>query len=311
MKNLIMKVKKLGFRLGIKKLIGYEAIFTWAFRKRTIGKELYQEQESGEAFSVFPHSDRYWYADPLIYEYNNKEAVFMECLNREKKRGAIGVVEISGDTVTSPRIVIEENFHMSFPYIFEWNHVLYMLPETEMNCSIVLYRCREFPYEWEKIGEFLPGHKIVDSIVENMSEDKVMFIASEYRPDDDFYTRFCRYEMCYQNGNLHMEYKGPVTEEYSLESRMAGPLINYNILPIQRSTSGIYGYSIKFKRWEDGKVAECLKEVLPNEIALNGYKYRPIGVHTYSRTSNYELIDIQYLVFNKDKWKNKLGKSSK
>lgn len=305
MKNLIMKVRKLGFRLGIKKLMGYEAIFTWAFRKRTVGKELYQEQESGEAFIVFPHSDRYWYADPLIYEYNNKEAVFMECMDRKKKRGSIGVIEMNEDTATSPRIVIEEDFHMSFPYIFEWNHVLYMLPETEMNCSVVLYRCREFPYKWEKIGEFLPGHKIVDSIVENMSEDRIAFIASEYNPEDDFYTRFCRYEMCFQDGKLQMVYKGLVTEEYTLESRMAGPLIDYSILPVQRSTSGIYGYSIKFKRWEDGKAGECIKEVLPKEITLNKRRMHLIGVHTYSRSSSYELIDIQYLVFNKDKWNGK------
>ena len=300
-----MKVRKLGFRLGIKKLMGYEAIFTWAFRKRTVGKELYQEQESGEAFIVFPHSDRYWYADSLIYEYNNKEAVFMECMDRKKKRGSIGVIEMNEDTATSPRIVIEEDFHMSFPYIFEWNHVLYMLPETEMNCSVVLYRCREFPYKWEKIGEFLPGHKIVDSIVENMSEDRIAFIASEYNPEDDFYTRFCRYEMCFQDGKLQMVYKGLVTEEYTLESRMAGPLIDYSILPVQRSTSGIYGYSIKFKRWEDGKAGECIKEVLPKEITLNKRRMHLIGVHTYSRSSSYELIDIQYLVFNKDKWNGK------
>ena len=305
MKNLIMKVRKLGFRLGIKKLMGYEAIFTWAFRKRIVGKELYQEQESGDAFIVFPHSDRYWYADPLIYEYNNKEAVFMECMDRKKKRGSIGVIEMNEDTATSLRIVIEEDFHMSFPYIFEWNHVLYMLPETEMNCSVVLYRCREFPYKWEKIGEFLPGHKIVDSIVENMSEDRIAFIASEYNPEDDFYTRFCRYEMCFQDGKLQMVYKGLVTEEYTLESRMAGPLIDYSILPVQRSTSGIYGYSIKFKRWEDGKAGECIKEVLPKEITLNKRRMHLIGVHTYSRSSSYELIDIQYLVFNKDKWNGK------
>ena len=52
----IKKAKKLGLRLGFMKFIGYEAIFSCAFRKAG----------SDEPYAVLPHSDKYWYADPLI-----------------------------------------------------------------------------------------------------------------------------------------------------------------------------------------------------------------------------------------------------
>lgn len=312
MKNLVAKIKKLGFRLGIKKLLGYEAIFTWAYRKCELGEELYQDMWNDTPFTLFPHSDEYWYADPLIFNYNGQEAVFIECLNRRTGRGAIGVAEIIEGETPEVQIIVEENFHMSFPYIFEWNDELYMIPETEMNNSLLLYSCEQFPYKWKKVGEYLPGYKIVDSIAEKITENKVYFLASEYKKENDFYTRFCRYEMYLDDKRrVQIEYKGQISEEYTLDSRMAGPLINNNLLPVQRSTSGIYGYSVEFKKWDNGEIRECIKEVLPSEIRLSKNKIKPIGIHTYSKSEKYEVIDIQYLVFNKNKWKKRLLKNER
>lgn len=304
LKQMVKKYKKLGLILGLKKMFGYEAIFTWAYRKKTEGKELYSRKESQIPFTIWSHSEKYWYADPLIYEYQNCEAVFMECFDRRKGKGSIGV-KILTDTDnkgSQPRIVIEEEFHMSFPMIFEWNETLYMIPETEMNNSIVLYECISFPYGWKKVGEFLKGKKIVDSIVINKEADRVSLLASEYKQGDDFYTKFCRYDLVKRDGHIFSEWKGVGGDSYTLESRMAGPLINDNLIPVQRSTTGIYGYSIKFREWAEKIPGKCIKEVCPKDIVSDSKKGL-IGIHTYSSSSNYELIDIQYLVFNKNKWK--------
>lgn len=44
-----------------------------------------------------------------------------------------------------------------------------------------------------------------------------------------------------------------------------------------------------------------IKELLPSDFANMGHKL--LGVHTYSISSHYEMVDIQYLVYNKDKWR--------
>src|SRR6185312_49960 len=46
-----------------------------------------------------------------------------------------------------------ENFHLSFPYIFEYEGTLYMCPETSGAGDIRVYKCLEFPLRWtlEKI----------------------------------------------------------------------------------------------------------------------------------------------------------------
>lgn len=306
MKQIIKKIKKLGFRLGIKKLIGYEAIFSCAFCRREEGAELYTDRSrKNREFMFLPHSEDYWYADPLIYEKDRKEVVFMERVNRKTGLGCIACSDISSGHWSNPVPVIEEPFHMSFPMCFSLGEELYMIPETEMSERINLYHCVQFPYKWEKVGEYLQGMRLVDSIILSKNDEKITFLASEYKPEDDFYTRFHCYEMQNDGGKITFRDLGRVNEHYSLNFRTAGPMIEgeTQLLPLQRSTSGIYGFSVQFNRFE-GKLPGVLqKELLPKNVTVKGKKL--IGVHTYSMSTHYEVIDVQYLVFNKNKWRKR------
>lgn len=312
-KRFWIKARKLGLRLGFKKFIGYEAIFSVAIRERD-ENNLDSWKDTDKPYIPFFHSDRYWYADPLLYEYGGEEVLFMERVDRETGVGCIVAAEPENlldnlEGLECAKVVIREDFHMSFPMIFEWNKELYMIPETEMSEGINLYKCEDYPYRWIPIGRFLEGHRLVDSVVLDISSDRVELLASEYKEGDDFYTRFCRYELVKEDDNkpvcgLTMNFLGLESETYNLESRMAGPLFkdqsNELIMPRQRSTSGIYGYSVKFSSKQD---LNDFEEVGPRMIKLKYREHdskktlgRLIGVHTYSRSSRYEVIDIQYLV---------------
>lgn len=306
MKQIIKKIKKLGLGLGIKKLIGYEAIFSCAFCRRERGAELYTDKSKNDKeFFFLPHSEDYWYADPLVYEKDGKEVIFLERVNRKTGLGCIACADISNGQWSVPVSIIEEPFHMSFPMCFNWKEDLYMIPETEMSECINLYRCIQFPYKWEKVGEYLQGMRLVDSIILNKNDKKVTFLASEYKPEDDFYTRFHCYEMNKNDGTITFCDLGRVSENYSLNFRTAGPMIEgkTRLLPLQRSTSGIYGFSVQFNCYNGIIPGVLQKELLPKDITIKGK--RLIGVHTYSISSNFEVIDVQYLVFNRNKWRKK------
>ncbi len=310
--QLIKKIKKLGLKLGFQKLIGYEAIFSCAFCRREQGKELYQLNEiKNKTFDVLPHTNDYWYADPLLWEKDGKEVVFLERVNRKTGIGCIACSDITNGSWTEPIPVIEESYHMSFPMCFDWNGELYMIPETEMNQSVNLYRCMEFPYHWEKAGEFLKGWRLVDSIIWKKDEEKVQLLASEYNPEDDFYTRYHSYELCRKVDHIEGKDLGRESDIYTLKSRLAGPVIGEKIffVPIQRSTPGIYGYSVQFCEKGEKDPGKQVKELLPADLNAsrhnNGIGRKLLGVHTYSQSSHYEVIDIQYLVYNKDKWRKR------
>lgn len=304
--QLIRKIKKLGFKLGFQKLLGYEAIFSCAFCKREPGCELYRPGQNGnKKFEILPHSADYWFADPLLWEQDGKEVVFLERVDRKTGIGCIACADITDGLWTVPKPVIQETYHMSFPMCFNWGDELYMIPETEMNQAVNLYRCTEFPYRWEKAGSFLKGWRLVDSVVWEKNENRMQLLASEYDPEDNFYTKYHAYELYRHENGIEARDLGKVSDHYTLMSRMAGPVIEKQpeLAPVQRSTSGIYGYSVQFCEKDEKKPGKIIKELLPADFRDMGHKL--IGIHTYSQSSHYEMLDIQYLVYNKNKWRKK------
>ena len=307
-KELMKKARDLGPIIGFKKLIGYDVAFAWGVRRRIKGHELYKENGCEESFRIYPHSENYWYADPLLCEFNNRQVVFMECMDRKTNIGSIGYVDLTENRDNSPqvKIIIKEKFHMSFPMTFTWGNELYLLPETEMNDSLVLYRCTVFPEKWEKVAELLPGHKIVDSVLIKIEDDKASFLASEYSPADPKLTRFCRYDLIKETTGISAVWHGSDKNHYTYDSRTAGGVIEDSIIPLQRSTPGIYGYSIKFHTFKDSLVLKLRHEILPSNLHISGKHKKLIGTHTYSQSSDFEVIDVEYLVFDRNKWKKRI-----
>ncbi len=81
--------------------------------------------------------------DPFIW----KEYVFAEIMNA-KNKGVIAVAKWTEASLTF-KVIMEEFFHLSFPFIFEYSQELYMIPESYKSVKIRLYKCIHFPYQWE------------------------------------------------------------------------------------------------------------------------------------------------------------------
>ena len=72
----------------------------------------------------------------------------MECFDYSEKKAKINVYELSEKEYVFIGTALEESFHLSFPYIFEFNNDIYMVPESSKNRDIRLYKCQNFPLEW-------------------------------------------------------------------------------------------------------------------------------------------------------------------
>lgn len=79
-------------------------------------------------------------ADPFLFVYNDSLFLFYE----EKRLNTPGVIKMISTcdlyTWSSPITVLEEPFHLSFPWVFEENGTIYMLPETGSQKSVRLYK---------------------------------------------------------------------------------------------------------------------------------------------------------------------------
>jgi hypothetical protein len=97
---------------------------------------------------------------------NNRWNMFFEVVNRETKKGEIGLAtSTDGFKWTYERIVLAEPFHLSYPYVFEAQGAYYMVPESHRAGAIRLYRAEQFPFRWEFVCNLLTGRYFADSSI--------------------------------------------------------------------------------------------------------------------------------------------------
>jgi hypothetical protein len=90
----------------------------------------------------------------------NSYFIFVEEFIYKTNKGHISVLELdlTGHLLKTERI-IENPYHMSYPFVFECDGTWYMIPETGGNRSIELYRCTEFPWKWEFVKSINEGYQ--------------------------------------------------------------------------------------------------------------------------------------------------------
>lgn len=82
-------------------------------------------------------------ADSFLFVKGEELFLFYE-LQHWDDPGYIAMTKTSDlKTWTKPVIVLHEPFHLSFPYVFEDNGSIYMVPESQENDSIRLYRAND------------------------------------------------------------------------------------------------------------------------------------------------------------------------
>jgi len=99
---------------------------------------------------LIPPKGVFW-ADPFIIEKNDKFYLFLEaCGTKIGAKGIISVIEMDKEgNYKPPTTILQKDYHLSYPFMFEWENDLYMIPETGQNATIELYKCTDFPLQWE------------------------------------------------------------------------------------------------------------------------------------------------------------------
>ena len=115
---------------------------------------------------IMPPPDRTW-ADPFVIERGGRHFVFFEDLPFAAGKAHIAMIEIGADgRWSAPVRVLERDHHLSYPFLFEHEGALYMVPETAQAGRVELYRCTEFPLRWRRERVLLEGVRLVDATLE-------------------------------------------------------------------------------------------------------------------------------------------------
>lgn len=132
---------KLYFSKIIRKLFGFEQMWGVAYVRNN------KDYDFSNAHKLESKS-LHFIADPFLFSHKNKTYCFVEEYSYLNKKGFISVYEIFKDKSIYLGKVLEENFHLSFPFVFNYKNNIYMCPESSQNNDIRLYKCNNFPFDW-------------------------------------------------------------------------------------------------------------------------------------------------------------------
>jgi hypothetical protein len=119
-------------------------------------------------------------ADPFMVKEGAMWYMFFEVMNKRTSQGDIGLATSDdGYHWTYRQIVLDEPFHLSYPYVFKFKDEYYMIPASHPHeiPFIRLYKAVDFPARWVFVGNLVPGN-LVDSSVVRYGDKWWLFGAS-------------------------------------------------------------------------------------------------------------------------------------
>ena len=265
----------------------------YLFYDDVYGIAIRKVDSDSEFFYTKKPSFKYWYADPFVCHANGKEYVFVEALEYYNGLGRIAVAEVVGNTVGAFRIVIQEDFHLSFPNIFQYDNIWYMLPETSAAGQMRLYKATNFPYEWELDTILLDQVKYVDTIFHFLSDTKAIGLAYDLEIKkavpillDMKEKKMSKTEL---EGNYSLERPGgAIYEKKGKRYRVVQDCVR------------CYGDYLHFLNVQELSFEKMMEEEVfirrGMEVVFDDGKQKEY-IHTYNTDGVYEVIDFRYRKF--------------
>ena len=242
-------------------------------------------------FIVINNGERFHAMDPFVFEHGGETYIFAETYDRLRSRGTIGYAKWNGDGFSKWRQVIIEPYHLSYPFIFEENGEVFIIPESFLNNDVHVYRAIEFPDKWENIGTLAENVKYVDSTIWDSKGKRYLFTYDISGGEKRL--------LLFKMSGLGLDLQSCKAISSADEvARPAGRVIavNGSHIRVSQDCDGDYGKAVVFSRISgdgmDDYSEERIERVAPENITLD----KPIlfnGIHTYTATASFEVIDLK------------------
>ena len=241
---------------------------------------------------LVPPKDRFW-ADPFPLKNGNRHFVFFEDYIYSKAKAHISAVELDkSGAVGEPFKVLERKYHLSYPFVFDWQGSHYMIPETGANRSIELYRCLSFPSEWNLETVLMDGVRAVDATLAEIDGTWWMFVNIASEEVSYNYDELYLFHSETPMGPWTPHRRNPVKSD-ARSARPAGRLFLWKgeLYRPAQDCSKHYGYGISFNRilrlTPQEYSEEQVSKILPQ---WNG---DVVATHTFNRCDGLTVIDCK------------------
>ena len=243
----------------------------------------------GPAFQILPDDKSRFYADPFLLEHEDRHYLFVEEFPYELGKGIISLAEFIDGQFSTPRVIITEPHHLSYPQLFKLDGEFFMIPESSAARMLVLYRAERFPDCWVRDTVLLEDIDFNDATL--LERDGRFWLFGTQRfgrgSASDTMTVFSSASI---RGPWLPHARNPITIDHSA-ARPGGAFIQQRgsfVLPVQDG-SHRYGGGLglmELIRLDDEEI--IFSQPIPIQP---GNAWAVSGIHTLNRSGKLEVVD--------------------
>lgn len=236
-------------------------------------------------------------ADSFVIYENKKYYIFFEEFDIKERHGYLCVGELNQNTnsLDNIKIILNEDYHLSFPNILKYQDRYYMIPESSENNTIDLYEFIVFPNELKKIKTLVKGN-YADSVL--LNKDNLWYLFTN-KSENDTDLNSKNLSIFISNDFINDDFKEYHQNPVIIDSefaRMGGKFIQNNdkLFRISQDCKTRYGYKVNIMKVEILNQSEYKETLLKAIYPPDGY----IAFHTLNSDNYIEVADGKVIVKN-------------
>ncbi len=263
-----------------------------------IGKGSIENAVLWQTKTIEPPANEYW-ADPFLFEYQDKTFAFFENWEYSREKGKISVGMIKDDQITNVSDCLDLDYHLSYPFVFEHENQIFMIPETGQKKRLEIWKCDHFPNKWslEKTCFEGEGRSLVDStIAKDANNQYWLFVNFGSQKFLEHASNLCVFKIDSPMMNEIIPHKlNPVVSDCRSARNAGNIYIDQKgrlIRPSQASQNGIYGECLNLCHVKKLTIDTYEEEIL--DTITPDFKNGLYSIHHVSQAGGIFVVDGGY-----------------
>jgi hypothetical protein len=233
------------------------------------------------------------YADPFLFEHEGRHHLFCEDLPPGARRAVISHTELhlDGSVAAPPVPVLAAPYHLSYPFVFEHEGEMFLIPETSAQRRVELYRAVDFPLVWRREGILLDKLIASDATLIAHS-DRLWLFVGVAAPNATKLDELHLFMAPALLGPWHPHPRNPIVSDVRC-ARPAGAIQRWGSRLVRPGQDGSrrYGGAISFRAIDTLSVAEYAEHEIarldPSDLGAAR------ATHTYASDGRFEAVDLR------------------
>lgn len=217
-------------------------------------------------------------ADPFMIKKDNLWYMFFEIkiLNSFRTELAYATSEDGFNWEYQKALDMKPLFR-SYPYVFQYENKMYIVPETAPLKSIVLYSAENFPEEWKQEYIITEGRDYVDPSIFRHKDKWWLFTSTT--DNENLYLFYSDNLTC----NWKEHPSNPIIKKDSSKARLGGRVIEYNgdLYRMGQDCKNSYGERVRAFKIKKLTETEYAEEESSTVIEKTNEGWNSQGMHTF------------------------------